>query len=144
MFSCQSTGCAKSCLAAAVHTKLLHVQQQQSATQTGKQSVGGAYFERRLRANVHKQHVVSLQHVLKHLPAGKSADSRPEREDTHSVSPFNSQTCENTHGCQREGERDWRRDSILSWQHHLVDTLQATAQHASSTVASQAFDQATL
>lgn len=47
-------------------------------------SVGGAYFEGRLPADVHKQHAVSLQHVLKHLLAGKSADSRPEREDTHS------------------------------------------------------------
>lgn len=38
-----------------------------------------AYFERRLSADVHKEHVVPFQHVLKHFLARKSSDSRPGR-----------------------------------------------------------------
>lgn len=86
------TGCAKhrtqnrkSLLAAAVHTELQHSGRFRSSSPggtnlclcRGEKSASGAYFEGRLPADVHKQHVVSLQHVLKHLLAGKSADSRP-------------------------------------------------------------------
>lgn len=38
-----------------------------------------AYFERRLSADVHKEHVVPFQHVLKHLPAREGTDSRSGR-----------------------------------------------------------------
>lgn len=38
-----------------------------------------AYFERRLSANVHKEHAVPSQHVLKHFLAWKSSDSRSGR-----------------------------------------------------------------
>lgn len=34
-----------------------------------------AYFERRLSADVHKEHVVPFQHVLEHFLARKSPDS---------------------------------------------------------------------
>lgn len=38
--------------------------------------LNGAYFEERLPADVHKQHVVSFHHVLEHLLAGKRPDGR--------------------------------------------------------------------
>lgn len=40
--------------------------------------MGGAYFKRRLRADVHKKNIVSLQHVFEHLLAGKSPDGWSE------------------------------------------------------------------
>lgn len=38
-----------------------------------------AYFERRLSADVHKEHAVPFQHVLKHLLAREGPDSRSGR-----------------------------------------------------------------
>lgn len=46
---------------------------------TSAANMNKAYFERRLSADVHKEHVVPFQHVLKHLFARKSSDSRSGR-----------------------------------------------------------------
>lgn len=46
---------------------------------SGVAAVNNAYFERRLPADVHKEHVVPFQHVLKHLLAWKRSDSRSGR-----------------------------------------------------------------
>lgn len=69
-----------------------------------KKNASGAYFERRLPADVHKQHVVSLQHVLKHLLAGKSPHSRPVREKTHSLGHFNTGKTVKTRTEARDGD----------------------------------------
>lgn len=46
---------------------------------TSPANMNKAYFERGLSADVHKEHVVPFAHVLKHLLARKSSDSRSGR-----------------------------------------------------------------
>lgn len=46
---------------------------------SGLADVNRAYFERRLAADVHKEHVVPFQHVLKHLLAWEGSDGRSGR-----------------------------------------------------------------
>lgn len=52
---------------------------------SGAAAVNNAYFERRLPADVHKEHIVPFQHVLKHLLARKRSDgwSGRGRKPTH-------------------------------------------------------------
>lgn len=97
-----------------------------------------AYFERRLPTDIHKKHVMSFQHVLKHLLAGKSPDSRPERKKEHlqTSAHFNipSSIKHTDYTGNITGVENW----FLCMQHHLEETQQLATMDPSQ---SQAFDQ---